>query len=243
MVMKSPLIIYWVRRDLRLADNPALTAACAASRSLNVPLLPLFILEDYMTAGNPSSQFGYPSRYFLAHVLPEFVQNFSHFALVQGKAVQYLMALATTYELTIFVNDDVYVDFYTQVDKLQQAGITVEVSEDALSVPKETRSQEGRLYSVFTPFKKSVWQKFIQVKPLPEATVPMSPSAASILASLPNQIAPTQETIEAVFSKKRTMMMGGEVIDLNDLTPEPKLADWYCTEAACASSVLSLLKK
>lgn len=240
--MKVPLIIYWARRDLRLADNPALTAACVASRFENIPLLPLFILEDYMTAGDPAFQFGYPSRFFLSEALPDFIRNFSYFALVQGKAVQYLTALSNTYELKIYVNDDVYADFYTQVDKLRQAGITLEVSEDALSVSKETRSQEGRLYSVFTPFKKSVWQKFIQVKPLPEAAVPVSTQLSTILPTLPNQITPTKEALLAVFSKKRTLVVGGEVIDLGQLTPEPVLEDWYYTEAAARARFSVYLK-
>ena len=37
---ESPLI-YWVRRDLRLSDHPALTAAVATGR----PVVPLFILD------------------------------------------------------------------------------------------------------------------------------------------------------------------------------------------------------
>ncbi len=36
--------IWWIRRDLRLADNPALTAALQA----NAPLLPVFILDDHL---------------------------------------------------------------------------------------------------------------------------------------------------------------------------------------------------
>ena len=39
-------IILWFRRDLRLADHPALTAACASGR----PVIPLF-LHDEVVAG------------------------------------------------------------------------------------------------------------------------------------------------------------------------------------------------
>ena len=34
--------IWWIRRDLRLADNPALVAALASGQ----PVIPLFILEE-----------------------------------------------------------------------------------------------------------------------------------------------------------------------------------------------------
>ena len=195
-----------------------------------------------MTAGDPTFQFGLPSRRFLAEALPSFAQLFPSFALVQGKAVQYFIELATTYELRIFVNDDVYADFYTQVQKLGAAGIRVEVLVDALSVPKETRSQEGKLYSVFTPFKKAVWQKFIAGKPLPEPAVPHQVQVEKIVATLPGQVPATSEAITALFSKERTLLVGGEVIDLATLTPEPQLSDWYYTEAAARARFVVYLK-
>ena len=34
--------IWWVRKDLRLSDNPALVAACAAGG----PVIPVFILDE-----------------------------------------------------------------------------------------------------------------------------------------------------------------------------------------------------
>jgi deoxyribodipyrimidine photo-lyase len=37
---KTP-ILYWVRRDLRLADNPALCAAAALG-----PVIPVFIVDE-----------------------------------------------------------------------------------------------------------------------------------------------------------------------------------------------------
>ena len=45
MTDKSPIIL-WYRRDLRLGDHPALTAACASGR----PVIPVFI-HDEVTAG------------------------------------------------------------------------------------------------------------------------------------------------------------------------------------------------
>ena len=45
MIDTSPIIL-WFRRDLRLADHPALTAACASGR----PVIPLFI-HDEVVAG------------------------------------------------------------------------------------------------------------------------------------------------------------------------------------------------
>ena len=228
--MKQPLIIYWARRDLRLADNPALTAAAAASRSGEVSFLPLFILEDYMVEAKPEYQFGYPSRFFLAQALPKFAAQFADFAIVRGKAVQYLTQLSQQYDLKIFVNDDVYQDFYTQVAKLKEAGVTVEVSEDALSVPKDTRSGEGKLYSVFTPFKKSVWAKFISNQPQQKPDLTGVVSAADIVKALPALVPNDTETIWSLFSKSRVISVGGHKINLDDETVIPQLTAWYTSE-------------
>ena len=39
--MPTPPILYWMRRDLRLADNPALSAAIATG----APVIPVFVLD------------------------------------------------------------------------------------------------------------------------------------------------------------------------------------------------------
>lgn len=228
--MKSPLIIYWARRDLRLSDNPALTAAVAASTVRSVPLLPLFILEDYMVEAKPEYQFGYPSRFFLAQALPKFATQFADFALVRGKAAEYLIELSKQYDLKIFVNDDVYQDFYTQVAKLKEAGIPVEVFEDALSVPKDTRSGEGKLYSVFTPFKKSVWATFIAKQPQKKPDLTEVVSAADIVKGLPSLASADTESLWSLFSKSRVIKVGTHAIDLDAETAPPQLTAWYTSE-------------
>ena len=230
--MKSPLIIYWSRRDFRLTDNPALLAAVEHSKKENLPFLPIFILEDYMTEGNPVHQFGLPSRWFLSRALPVFVSEFKDFAIYTGKAAATLKAIAEHFDVTIYVNDDVYADFYTQVEKLQATGISVQVCEDALSVPKDTRSQEGKLYSVFTPFKKNVWVKFVSTKPQKKAEVgDVVTLPKATREHLPKEVPATTEALEALFSKSRLLLAGKHTIDLDALTPNPLFADWYISEA------------
>ncbi len=230
--MKSPLVIYWSRRDFRLADNPALLAALLHSKKENIPFLPIFILEDYMTEGNPIHQFGLPSRWFLSRALPDFASQFKDFVIYKGKAVVTLKAIAEHVDVTVYVNDDVYVDFYTQVEKLQAAGITVHVSEDALSVPKDTRSQEGKLYSVFTPFKKNVWVKFVSTKVQKKAEVTdVLTLTRAERQLLPKEVVATTEALEVEFRKSRLLQAGKHIIDLDTLTAAPEFQDWYISEA------------
>lgn len=242
--MKTALTIYWSRRDFRLADNPALLAASDFAISNKTAFLPLFILEDYMTEGDPTFQFGYPSRWFLSQALPQFASQFKQFAIVQGKGAQYLIDLSKKYELTVFVNDDVYIDFYKQITKLKNAGVNVTVLEDALSVPKDTRSGEGNLYSVFTPFKKNVWARFIAHKPQGTFSSPVDLTylAESESKQLPNLITNTAPAISKVFSKKRLLNISGQTLDLEELIPEQKITGWYTTEAEVRQRFSDYLK-
>jgi len=241
--VKKPLVLYWARRDLRLLDNPALLSAAAYSQKIGADFLPVFILEDYMVEARPEFQFGYPSRWFLSQALPAFVQNFKHFLLVQAKAVSYLFELSQKYQLTIFANDDVYEDFYRQIEKLKLTGVEVRVEEDVLSIAKETCSQEGNLYSVFTPFKKRVWVNFVQNKPLAKFTekdINYLPEVEFV--KLPKQITATTNVIETLFNKKRLLKAGEEIIDLDLLLKPPTLAGWYISETEALKRFADYLK-
>ncbi len=229
--MKQPLLIYWLRRDLRLADNPALVAAVAKSRQDNIPLLPLFILEDYMLKATPEYQFGYPSRFFVTQALTKLATQLPDLTLVCGKAVDYLIKLNKQYTLQIFVNDDVYIDFYKQLTKLKEAGLEVVVFEDALSVPKETRTQTGKLYSVFTPFKKAVWADFVKQRPLTKPSLAKLPDLPAGVRDLPAKVACEAKTVWSLFAKARVCKVGNCLVDLDEHLPLPELTDWYTDEA------------
>lgn len=241
--MKQSLIIYWSRRDLRLSDNPALRAAVAATNETKAQFVPLFVLEDYMLEGGSEFQFGYPQRYFLAEALPLFAKQFERFLLVKGRAAKYLKKLGADFDISVYVNDDVYVAFYKQVEKIKAAGIKIEVCEDALSIPKDTRSGEGKLYSVFTPFKKNVWAKFVSTTPLPKVDLAkVEYLAADKLALLPNQVEIQTDVIKTLFSTKRLLKVGEVEIDLSEHIPLPDLSDWYFSEASATLRFKDYLK-
>lgn len=228
---KPTLIIYWSRRDFRLLDNPALLAATEYSRRSGIPIAPLFILEEYMAKATAEAQFGYPSRWFVAQAVPQFAALFKKFVVVRGRAARYFCILSQQYNLTIYVNDDVYPDFYTQVEKIKAAGIAIEVVDDALTVAKATASGEGKTYSVFTPFKKKAWAEFVTTRSLETVKVATLMYARDeVLAALPQQIECTTEAIWQEMSKNRTLKVGTGVVDLDEFLPLPILTDWYLNE-------------
>ena len=166
--------IYWSRRDFRLHDNPALFACAKSCEEYGAYFLPVFILVDYMTRAITDFHFGYPSRYFLAKCLPEFAKNFKRFEIVKGKGVQTILNINENIknenrncEIKVFVNEDVYVDFYQQIKKLKLQVINLELFKDQLTVGKDIMSGAGNQYSVFTPFKRNVWEEFLMAEVFP----------------------------------------------------------------------------
>ena len=244
--MKETLIIYWARRDLRITDNPALTAACACSKELKAHFLPLFILENYMTGGDPAHQFGYPSRVFLSRALPLFARNFENLTIAKGAAARTLTDLSKKYTLRIFVNEDVHPDFYKQIRKIKAAGIDIKLYSDALTVSKQTLSGTGNLYSVFTPFKNSVWNEFISAPVLKKCSFEDVAffDTSSMAGTGLDQAPCTEADILKSFSNKRVFSVGGTAYDAGVLVgPSMDFDMWYYSETQAQDTFKTYLRE
>lgn len=235
--MKPKLSIYWARRDLRLEDNPALTAACRFAREQKCELLPLFVLEDYMCVGDPRYLFGHPSQVFLSKALPHFAQKFETFALVRGKGARTLVELSKKADITVFVNEDIHEDFFTQIKKIKAEGIDIKLYTDALTIDKNTVSQTGTQYSVFTPFKKNVWHSFVTAAVLPAVSFEqvqffsLTKSIGAELFGVDTLVPATEKDIAACFSHTRVFKVEETVYDIDTLhTDRPSLDAWYWSE-------------
>lgn len=226
--MKTSLIVYWARRDLRLTDNPALYNAINTAEERNIPFAPIFILENYMLEALPRAQFGYAQRHILSQALPQFIQQFPQFHLIKGKGAESIIELSKSYTIELYVNHDIYSDFTKQLQKIKDAGITIHLYPDRLSINSDTRSQNGNLYSVFTPFKKSIWQEFLHTKTFPK------PDLKSILyqdmISDWNYIEVKTDAIQQEFSSNRDILIGDTIYDLTQYIPIPDLSLWYYSE-------------
>ena len=245
--MKSKLIVYWSRRDFRLTDNPALLKAINKSKQDAIPMLPIFVLEKYMTAGESQYQFGYPSQYFLSQALPIFCTKFNNFQVFQGTINDSFEFLNEQFDIEIFVNEDIHPDFYKQIKNLQSKNFKVNVYNDQMTVAKNTVSGTGNFYSVFTPFKKSIWQQFLDYPELEVCNIdnlntPLietsSFSGVKILEK--NEI--TSENLLSLFSQRREIKVGTQILDLNELISKPDLSDWYWSEQEALSRFDAFLK-
>ncbi len=228
------LILYWSRRDFRLRDNPALYSALEDSTNEKVPFLSLFVLEDYMLDANPEFQFGYSSRYFLSQALPIYAKEFTDFLIVRGKGAETILTISKHYDVTVYVNEDVYIDFYKQIKKLRSHSIKIKIFKDFLTINRETKSIQGNYYSIFTPFKKAVWNEFLtsEVKPVanPRSASYLHTDGITNLKHILTIVETTSESIWNVCSKNRIIKIGNHTIDLTTLTPVPNLSHWYVSE-------------
>jgi deoxyribodipyrimidine photo-lyase len=85
--MSRPISICWFRQDLRLSDNPALSAAAARG-----DVLPVYILDD-VTAGD--DRMGAASRWWLHHSLTALTESLGGtLSVAAGDALALLPALA-----------------------------------------------------------------------------------------------------------------------------------------------------
>jgi deoxyribodipyrimidine photo-lyase len=180
---KQKIVIYWCRRDFRLNDNPALFEANKFAKKENLNFLPIFILDQNIL--NSSSQtnkkldikiqtsdfhpnIGYPRRYFLSKILAKFSLEFPTFLIFLGDFVDIFEKISNKFEVFLFANDDV--EPYSKVRDSKVKEILDKNQGkffyfiDQLSVNKDLTTQNQKAYSVFTPFKKAVWQEFLDAR-------------------------------------------------------------------------------
>ena len=177
----APAIV-WFRRDLRLADNPALRAAIESG----APVLPVFIWSPEEDA---PWQPGAASRWWLHHSLEALGASLrqlgSNLIIRRGPTTQALLKLSAEtgagsirwnglYEPTA-ISRDAHVE-----TELRHRGIGVEIfSGHLLFDPGSIRNQTGQPFKVFTAFWKSCLQAPAPPRPAPAPTRISSPKEQS----------------------------------------------------------------
>ncbi|MGJ8611659.1 MAG: cryptochrome/photolyase family protein [Octadecabacter sp.] len=149
-------VIYWVRRDFRLSDNAALSAACESGR----PIIPLFIRDEVVETHGaaPKMRLGEGVRVFGR----AFEDLGARLILRRGAALD---VLADVLEET--GADAVYWNrLYDPVSKARDTGVKAKLTERGVEAksfaghllfePWTVETKTGGFYRVFTPMWKSV---------------------------------------------------------------------------------------
>lgn len=149
-------VIYWVRRDFRMADNAALVEACAAG----APVIPVFIFDEVVEAQGAAPKFR------LAEGVRAFADALagagSRLILRRGAALDALRdVIKDTGAKTVFWNR-----LYDPVSKARDTKVKAALKEDGVTAqsfaghlmfePWTVETKTGGFYKVFTPMWKMV---------------------------------------------------------------------------------------
>jgi deoxyribodipyrimidine photo-lyase len=165
--------LVWFRRDLRLADNPAWSAACAE----HAEVLPIFIHAD----DGPWSA-GAASRWWLHHSLTSLGRDLrdagAGLHLRRGDPLRVLRELgAHSAARAVYWNrlhEPAAIRRDTAIKSaLQEDGLAVQSHNAALwCEPWQIATSQGQPYKVFTPYWRSLRPRLQPAAPLPAPQVP-----------------------------------------------------------------------
>ena len=141
--------IFWFRRDLRLADNPALLAAFDEADEV----LPLFIMDDEIAA-----RAGDHRRAYLADSLQALNKSLNgNLRVISGDPVEILTAFKKKYKADSIHCAFPFAPYGNQLDeRIKAAGIELTQLGSGYAVaPGRVRKDDGTPYRVYTPFYRA----------------------------------------------------------------------------------------
>ena len=164
--------IVWFRRDLRLADNPALDAASKTHDRL----IPVYIDDSQHEGKGRHEGEGAASRWWLHHALKDLRdrlrQKGSDLLLFQGESRTVLEGLRTAVQADACYWNRVYEPAMTERDRDIKAGLKnlgLEVRSfkaGLLFEPWEIQTGKKQAFRVFTPYWKQLLQTGLDPTPL-----------------------------------------------------------------------------
>lgn len=169
--MTAPVIL-WFRRDLRLADQPALAAAVASGALV----IPVYILDDKTSKHR---KMGGASRWWLHHSLKSLDTDLrklgSRLILRAGKSDEVLAALAKQTGASAIYCIRHYEPWWRNAEKavakaLPEGCDFICHDGNYLVPPGSVTTGSGGQYKIYTPFMRALWQHMPPPEPLPAPT-------------------------------------------------------------------------
>jgi len=169
--MTKPQIL-WLRRDLRMADNPALYHAAQAG-----PVIAVYVLDDEIAG---SHAYGGASRWWLHHSLESlansFAQRHAKIILRCGDVVEELIKIAEeTGAETIHANRH-YEPWWRKAQGELKERLDLQLYDaNYLLPPGAVTTGSGAPYKIYTPFAKATLEMLPPRDALPEPETLSSP--------------------------------------------------------------------
>lgn len=145
--------IVWLRRDLRLADNPALYHAAKAG-----PLVAVYVLDDESPKHHA---YGGASRWWLHHSLESLARSLeakgSRLILRRGDAVAELTKLAAETGATTIHANHHYEPWWLNAERKLAKSLDLHLHHgNYLMPPGSITTGTGGQYKIYTPFSRAV---------------------------------------------------------------------------------------
>ena len=169
--MTKPQIV-WLRRDLRVADNPALYHAAHLG-----PVVAVYVLDDD-AAG--SHAYGGASRWWLHHSLESlsrsFAEHVSRVILRRGDAAQELCKLADEIGAETVHANRHFEPWWRKAQGRLAEQLDLQLYDaNYLLPPGAVKTGSGTPYKIYTPFSKATLEQFPPRDELPEPEVIHAP--------------------------------------------------------------------
>ena len=190
--MKTSLILYWFRRDLRISDNPAINKALEQG-----PVIPVFILDPCLLERTPACRQAFLLG-GLRELDAELQKRGSGLVIRRGKPeIELINLIVETGAQAIFAEED-YTPYARRRDKqlIQSLPISL-VQGQTVHHPQAVLKADGKPYTVFTPFSKA-WKSLLpsNLTPLP---APQHFPSINLPASVDLSDPPLQQSAPTLF--------------------------------------------
>jgi deoxyribodipyrimidine photo-lyase len=171
--MTNPSIV-WLRRDLRLADQAALVAACGAG-----PVVPVYVLDDETPAHRAM---GGASRWWLHHSLAALDRALrakgSRLILRRGRCEDVLAALAAEVGAREVHALHHYEPWWRNAERAVGKALTLHLHHgNYLTPPGTVLTGGGTPYKIYTPFWRALSERMPPPMPLPEPAMIPAPDS------------------------------------------------------------------
>jgi deoxyribodipyrimidine photo-lyase len=171
--MNKPQIV-WLRRDLRMADNPALFYAAEAG-----PVVAVYVLDDARAKGHA---YGGASRWWLHHSLASLARSLEakggRLILRRGDAVEELGKVAAELGATTVHANRHYEPWWRKAQTELKDKLDLELHDgNYLLPPGAVTTGSGTPYKIYTPFSKATLEQLPPRDVVPEPETLFSPAA------------------------------------------------------------------
>jgi deoxyribodipyrimidine photo-lyase len=146
--------IWWIRRDLRLTDNPALHSALRSG-----DVIPVFILDGVFSSSSlRRKNFLYEG---LAALDKDLRACDSYLVIRKGKPIEVLRQLIQETNATAIFAEEDYTPYARKRDSLVSSQLPLQlIAGQTVHHPEFVKKADGKPYTVYTPYSK-VWKSLL----------------------------------------------------------------------------------